>query len=240
MGTKPANQKFSVPHAHEITTTRLCDYGCRNIAQYVFNNGKICCSSHTNKCIGKILRISAAQKIIDDKTGVSIREAASIKSLATRTASGVIKSCQIRGGQTRRNNGFYEKLKIRMKSLWDENPWDGRFKSMFKIYKDTGIPYQGSYEYNFLQNLEDLNGIEWVGNNVKRGPGVKYIFNIEEHLYLPDFLIENTIYEIKSKYTWRIDKEKNCKKLERCIDLGYNVIIVINKKEMNLEQARLI
>ena len=38
----------------------------------------------------------------------------------------------------------------------------------------------------------------------------------------------------------KMDKEKNCKKIEKCIELGYNVIIVINKKEMNYEQARLI
>lgn len=240
-GVYKANRTFSTPNATKIDNNlSVCDYGCGLIAQYIFNNGKICCSDNPNRCPGKVKRIKITQNIINEETGLTPKQLAASKSLETRKKRGITKLSQIKGGHTRRQSGFYKKLQKRMKNLWDQEPWRDRIRSYFKHYKDTNIPYQGSYEYNFLCSLESQKGIEWIKNNVKRGPSIKYIYMNEEHLYLPDFLIENNIYEIKSKYTWKMDKEKNCKKIEKCIELGYNVIIVINKKEMNYEQARLI
>ena len=36
--------------AIKIETTKLCEYGCEEVAQYKFQNGKMCCSKHTSSC----------------------------------------------------------------------------------------------------------------------------------------------------------------------------------------------
>lgn len=37
-------------HLKKITTTEYCSYGCKQIAQYQYKNGKYCCSASKNKC----------------------------------------------------------------------------------------------------------------------------------------------------------------------------------------------
>lgn len=71
-------------------------------------------------------------------------------------------------------------------------------------YKDTNVRYQGSYEYKFLENLEITNGLEYIKKSVFRGQTIKYIkpTTNDVHLYMPDFLIENVTYEIKSGWFW--------------------------------------
>lgn len=95
-------------------------------------------------------------------------------------------------------------------------------------FKDTDIYYQGSYEKDFLELCEKLNII----NYIKRGFSIKYKLNNNELIYFPDFFIEklNIIVEIKSLYWYKIHEEKNKCKHQTCIDLGYNYILIMNKK----------
>jgi hypothetical protein len=57
-------------------------------------------------------------------------------------------------------------------------------------------------------------------------------------LYISDYIIYNTIYEIKSSYTWNrkgkdLDLENlNRAKLNECIAQGFSVILVLDKKEI--------
>ena len=59
-----------------------------------------------------------------------------------------------------------------------------------------------------------------------------------ERLYISDFIINNTIYEIKSLWTWNkhgkdlVLEEKNKAKLTSGIRQGYNVVLVLNKEEI--------
>lgn len=108
------------------------------------------------------------------------------------------------------------------------------------MYKDTCIAYQGSHELCFLENLESKNSLEWVKLNVKRGPSIWYVDpkSGKKRLYISDFIVHNTIYEIKSLYTWNrkgkdLDLENlNKAKLNECLNQGYDVILVLDKKEI--------
>ena len=112
------------------------------------------------------------------------------------------------------------------------------------MYKDTGIAYQSSYELIFLEDLENKHSVEWVQENVKRGPAIWYTDPIttKKRLYISDYIIHNTIYEIKSSYTWNrknkdLDLENlNKAKLDECIAQGYGVVLVLDKKEYVYER----
>lgn len=119
-----------------------------------------------------------------------------------------------------------------------ENPYTNNTRCPLLQYKDSGVIYQGGYERYFLENFENRLGLEWIRNNIKRGPGIWYDWQDRPHLYLPDYLIGNTIYEIKSSYTWnRLGKdlqlqERNISKLKATVLSGYSVILVLDHKEM--------
>jgi hypothetical protein len=64
----------------------------------------------------------------------------------------------------------------------------------------------------------------------------------KRRLYISDYIIDNTIYEIKSSYTWnRCGKDAelenlNRAKLNECIALGHRVVLVLDKKEIKYEK----
>jgi hypothetical protein len=96
-------------------------------------------------------------------------------------------------------------------------------KLKIKPYNDK-LYYQGTYELDFL-NLCNRIGIIDI---IKRGPTIKYN---DDKVYYPDFFIDkyNLIIEIKSKYTYNLHLEKNEKKMNSCIDYGYDFLFIIDK-----------
>lgn len=86
----------------------------------------------------------------------------------------------------------------------------------------------------------------WLEDNVSRGPAIWYTDSRtgKKRLYISDYIINNTIYEIKSAYTWNkkgkdVDLENlNKCKLNECIDLGYRVVLVLDKR--NIEYAKFV
>ena len=62
-------------------------------------------------------------------------------------------------------------------------------------------------------------------------PKIFYIHNGKKKRYYPDFFIskENLIIEVKSKYTYEIELEKNNLKEQASKNMGYNYRIVIHK-----------
>jgi len=106
--------------------------------------------------------------------------------------------------------------------------------------EDTGINYQGSYELKFLTKLKNLNGVEWVKHNVTRGPSIRYKdVHGYNRWYLSDYIIGNTIYEIKSNWTWnrrgndKLLEQNNINKLNSAKDAGYSVVLVREGIEIN-------
>jgi len=224
---------YKRPQAEPIETTKICEYGCLAVANYKFYNGKLCCSKHHNSCQGK--------RNLFSKLDHSDRTA---KSLATRIEKGITKSSQIKGGKTRRDSGHYEKLAETMQEHWANHPWDNNMQCPLLKYKTIDINYQGTYEYKFLESLELENNLEWISKNVSRGPSIWYIDpeGSNKKLYISDFIIDNTIFEIKSSWTWDRNgknsqlREKNKAKLTECVSQGYNVVLVLNNQR--IEYAR--
>lgn len=103
---------------------------------------------------------------------------------------------------------------------------DRMIKSGVKIfkYKDTDLYYQSTYEKDFLDKYYNILKID-------RGKIVRYIYKGNEHIYYPDFYIEelNLIIEIKSTNWYNIHKEKNELKKEYCIKNGYNFLFILDK-----------
>lgn len=221
---------YKKPKAEEILTSELCLYGCNQVARYKFANGKICCSVSHNSCLGKRNEFSNR---LDHKERAA-------KSLQTRKELGITKSSRAKALATMEANGTYAIKRIKMQEHWKNNAHQSNLKCRLIHYKDTSINYQGSFEYCFLENLETIHGIEWVKLNVKRGPSLWYIDPIDniERLYISDFIIENTIYEIKSLWTWNkhgkdlLLEKKNRAKLTSSMQQGYIVVLVLNKEEI--------
>lgn len=85
---------------------------------------------------------------------------------------------------------------------------------LLKIYKEDSICYTD-------QDIEFYIGKIWYEKQKNKSR------------YFPDFYIKdnNTIIEVKSEYTFNIEKEEVLKKKNSCIKLGYNFeLIVFNKK----------
>jgi len=222
---------YNKPFAEPIITTQLCDYGCGETANFKFRKGKMCCSAHHNSCPGKRLEFS---------NRTDHKEIAA-KSLETRKRLGITKTSRQKAKITMEANGTYEILRTKMQEHWQKAPHQNNLRCPLISYKDTKINYQGTFEYDFLEKLENLNGIDWLNQNVSRGPSIWYIDPTDniKRLYISDFIIGNTIYEIKSNWTWnkhgkdKILEEKNKAKLTACIKEGYNVILILNKEEIN-------
>lgn len=221
---------YKKPKAEEISTTDICNYGCGQTAKYKFSNSKLCCSTSHNSCPGKRSEFSNR---LDHKERAA-------KSLQARTELGITKSSRAKALATMEANGTYAVLRTKMQEHWKNNPHQNNLQCPLIPFKDTSINYQGSFEYCFLEDLETKHGIDWVKLNVKRGPSLWYIDPTDgiERLYISDFIIDNTIYEIKSLWTWNkhgkdlVLEEKNKAKLTSSIQQGYNVVLVLNKEEI--------
>lgn len=224
---------YKKPQATEYVGQGLCDYGCGQKANYQFKAGKLCCSLSHNSCPKKRLNFSNLDHT--ERTQ---------KSLNTRKETGVTKSSRAKAIKTMRENGTYEIIGNKTRERLLTNPHNNLVpRGEWIMYKNTDIPYQCSYEYHFLENLENKNGINWLIENVKRGPSIWYTDPkaLMKRLYISDYIIYNTIYEIKSSYTWNrkgkdLDLENlNKAKLNECIAQGYSVVLVLDKKDINYE-----
>ena len=222
---------YKRPKAEKIDTNENCQYGCNSRAYYKFANGKLCCSLSHNSCPGKRLEFS---KRTDHKDRAA-------KSLETRTKLGITKSSRTKAHETMLKNGTYDILREKMQLAWKKDPWQNNLSCPLIEYKNSGVNYQGSFEYDFLENLENEKGIEWIKKNVKRGPRIWYTDPTDntKRLYISDFIIYNTIYEIKSSWTWNkhgkdmLLEQKNKAKLDAAKNAGFRVILVLNKEYIN-------
>jgi hypothetical protein len=94
-------------------------------------------------------------------------------------------------------------------------------------YFNEKLYYQSSYEKDFLILCEDIGIID----KISRGPSIKYELNNKSKFHFPDFYIKdyNLIIEIKSSYYYKKYLEQNIKKMNTCIEIGYNYLFIINK-----------
>ena len=94
-----------------------------------------------------------------------------------------------------------------------------------KKFKNTELLYQGTYELDFLNKYYDKI-------DIKNGKSIKIIYNNKNTMYHSDFFIseKNLIVEIKSSYWYNKYYDKNIIKQKECKKLGYNYILIIDKK----------
>lgn len=151
-------------------------------------------------------QVERKHNTIDPETGLSIHQSTAIKGRDTRLAD---------VDESGRNS--YERM-------WED------YHPQTQIHESTGLYCQSSNELSFLESLTCEQK-----QKVRRGPATRYIDpnTKTERIYHPDFLIENTVYEIKSGYSWieykgEPQREKNIAKLNAVTDQGYNVIVVID------------
>jgi hypothetical protein len=138
-------------------------------------------------------------------------------------------------------NGTYDIMRRKMQQHWEDRPWQNNTRCPLIPYKETELVYQGTFEYNFLETWEQLNGINWVIENINRGPAIWYIDPTDntKRLYISDFIIYNTVYEIKSSWTWnkhgkdKLLEEKNKAKLAAVKLAGYDVKLILDKEEID-------
>lgn len=106
-------------------------------------------------------------------------------------------------------------------------------KNSYKIsdYKDTNLYYQGSYELDFLEKY--YNNMEIVN-----GKTINYIYENNNHSYLPDFYLPklNLIIEIKSEYIYNLHLNKNLLKKQYSLSSGYNFLFIIDKNYEEFEK----
>ena len=78
------------------------------------------------------------------------------------------------------------------------------------------------------------NSLYELERNVIRPSPIYFLDeNNIQKLYYPDFFDfkEHKMYEVKSDFTWLTSIKKNILKLDKLIEMGFNVILVIDKIE---------
>jgi hypothetical protein len=108
----------------------------------------------------------------------------------------------------------------------------GNGYSNIKTLKYNNIPYQGTYELNFLKFVEKYNKLDLI----ERGPIISYFINNDEHTYLIDYKLKNTniVFEIKSVYYWKKAEDINIIKKETAEKL-YDYYLIIDNNFNNIE-----
>ena len=146
---------------------------------------------------------------------------------------------------------FRDKISIANKEIWCEN-YNERLNKMIetnierygsafscnnkfdrKIYKNTDLKYQSSYEYDFLEFCENNN----VLHLIKKSPTFRYLEKSSYHF--PDYIYNNRIIvEIKSK--WILDLqggEEIINEKKKSIEkLGYKYILILDKDYFQFEK----
>lgn len=112
-------------------------------------------------------------------------------------------------------------------------------KSKYKTYIINGINYhlQGYEDYVLIEHILKIYSFDDIlikNVDIRANTGlITYNSNKKEHVYFPDFYIktEHKIIEVKSKYTFNYEIDKNILKKEACEKLGlaFEFIIIDNK-----------
>jgi len=120
--------------------------------------------------------------------------------------------------------------------LKDYDMLQKHFKAQFKVkkYKETELYYQGSYELNFLELMEDKGLLDQVSN----GRSYDYEFLGEKHVYHTDFVYDGKDIEIKSGWTYNKNRKDmelqniNETKWQSVRDSCKKIVVLIDKSEV--------
>jgi hypothetical protein len=112
---------------------------------------------------------------------------------------------------------------MQVKEIFEKQQKNG---FVLKEYKESGVFYRGTFEYDFLCEFFNTITIE--------DPAITptYQENGIDKKYFPDFYIpsKNLIVEIKSSYYFNRDREQIISKAIAVMKLGYEFMIIIDKE----------
>ena len=138
-------------------------------------------------------------KKIKDENGLTINDKSKEKMINTRNKiiKNGLSNYQLSALKARdtRLNDIDEKGRNGFDRLWIKG-------LQAKNYEGTELYYRSNLEKKFLDRLITQYSIEWVNENVKNSLSIDYFYDGKDRKYLPDYVIGNKLYEIKSSYTF--------------------------------------
>ena len=190
----------------------------------------------------KVAAIKASK--IDPETGLNVHQLTGIKSSEWyKTPEGkIIKERQAKENSKRLSEidpetGLTEskrRAKIMVETKLnniDENGLNGFDRTHWVGGKGgfvDGIYYQSSNEKRFLETMSAT----LTTSSITRGKSIHYTVDGSEHRYIPDYIIGDRLFEVKSKYTMFGPNNKflktNVAKLDAALKSGYIVFVVID------------
>ena len=213
---KTREQKNTVDHNSGLTVAQLAGKkNSKRLTTTILPNGLT---------LGQLRAFREAlrrQNLVDGKTIGQIIAEKSAKTMAETFIDGkTIRDIRIQKQiETKLVNNSFEKA---------------FFKSLqMHRFADTQIKFQGTYEKVYLEHLVALFGLEWLCQNVSRGPTIRYHYEGKKRCYFSDFSVDGLITEIKSTFTWNGKGkklamwEKNVCKINQTIqDFGAIVLVI--------------
>lgn len=201
---------------------KRCTYGCKRTATTVFKNGRACCSSSPNKCpakrktdallkaginpfqnrshprgmLGKVPHNKGKKldELYDDKTIKRLRQA-------------FIQSGQRNGGcceDPQRETERRQKISQQMKKVGA-----GGYR------RGSGIGKKGWYNNIWCDSSWELAFVIYClehNKNIQRNTTrFNYTYNNTTKKFLPDFVVDGKLYEVKGYWT-----EQNREKIKQC------------------------
>jgi hypothetical protein len=143
-----------------------------------------------------------------------------------RKISEALKGTQNSKGKTPWNKGkkLSQEYKKKISESWVPSVKHGSGKGGYY----NNIRYQSSYEFNFMQLLDEYKIFYERADQFR----VKYIFENQEHYYYPDFYLpkEGSIVEIKA--SWKLKDEQTLAKIEAAKQKFGKKFIVVTEQEL--------
>jgi len=214
----------------------ICSYGCEKEAKYFFKSGKGCCEQSVNSCEGK------RKKDSDKKKGSFLGQPSWKiegfefkpwnKGLTKETDDRLMEMSKSLSKSQRNKNlpgiaSTPEKENERKRKISEtmkKNPMAGGLR------KGSGRGKKGWYGGYWCDSSWEL---AWVIYNIdhniifKRNiDGFEYIYDNQNRKYYPDFIIDNTYYEIKGRRSFL---EMDYENQEKVKQFKYNLIVLYEK-----------
>lgn len=211
----------------------ICSYGCGNKSQFFFKNGKGCCSTSPNKCIGKRNKDSLKKK--GNFKGTPFWK---IEGFVKKTWNKGLKTNQITRDKI--SNALKGKSKGVASTEEGERIRRSKISNTMKLNPKSGGIRVGSgrgrsgwYKGYWCDSSWEL---AWVIYNIdhniifeRNKEGFDYLYNNKICKYYPDFIIDGVYYEIKGRRCYEdLDDKTKCK-----IDQFKHNLMVLYKKDID-------
>lgn len=219
----------------------ICSYGCGKEAKFFFKTGKGCCEMSANSCEGKKKKDSEKKKgkfrgiHYWSFSGRTLPLVPWNKGLTKETDLRVLKLSESISNNLKNNPKITgkastpEKEEIRKQKISEsmkKNPLSGGLR------KGSGRGKKGWYKGYWCDSSWELAWVIYnLEHNVKferNHVGFDYEYKNRKRKYHPDFIIDETYYEIKGRRSFEKMDDENKEKIRQF----ENNLIVLYSKEM--------